>query len=172
MMFEQLRSDFDGISVLDKMVVRSMLLNILIFLLRETDGLKKRKKNIPVDSSVLRHSDLMEKAKVYIEKNYASAVTLDNIASALCVSPYHLCHVFSMTSEFSLFTYLTSIRMEKARLLLKEGGLNIKEIAARVGYDSASYFGRVFRKTIGWTPREYAAQFLLGKRGTREGKLK
>lgn len=154
-MFDQLRADFAGLSDVDQLVVRSRVLTILMLMLRETAG------RMEADSDggpVSRHQRLMQQAKIHVEQNYSRAVTLDDIAAALRVSPYHLCHVFRAESEFSLFAYLTQVRMDKARVLLREGKLSIKEIARSVGYDSQNYFARAFRKTVGWTPREYAAR--------------
>lgn len=154
-LFDQLRADFAGLSDLDRLVVRARILTILMFLLRET---QVRPRTAARLRPVSRHGRLMQQAREYVERHYASAITLDDIASALGVSPYHLCHVFRAESEFSLFAYLTQVRMEKARVLLREGRLSIKEIAGSVGYDSPNYFARVFRRSIGWTPREYAAR--------------
>ena len=67
-------------------------------------------------------------------------MTLDGIARALNVSPFHLSHVFSEESFYPLFKYLSRLRMEKARALLAGGRLNVSEVARAVGYDDCNYF--------------------------------
>ena len=71
------------------------------------------------------------------------------MASALHVSGYHLSHVFSRESNFSLFAYLTAVRMEKAKALLAEGELTVSQVAHAVGYATPNYFSKVFRKQCG-----------------------
>lgn len=50
---------------------------------------------------------------------------------------------------------MNRLRIEKAKNLLKETGLKISEISSRVGYSQTSYFGSIFRKFEGCTPKEY-----------------
>jgi AraC-like DNA-binding protein len=80
-----------------------------------------------------------------------------NRASALNRA-YYLSHVFSEESDFSLFHYLTLLRLDRAKLHLREGRLNVAEVAAAVGYDNANHFSKLFRRHVGCAPREYAAR--------------
>jgi len=153
MMFDQLRSDLSGISEADMLVARSRVLTILLLIIREavSGGMKKdRRANV-------RRQELMRQAKAYMDEHCTRGITLDEIASALNVSPYYLSHVFSEESEFSLFSYLTTKRMAKARALLLNGKLNISEVADAVGYENANYFSKVFNKHCGCSPRDYSS---------------
>ena len=51
--------------------------------------------------------------------------------------------------------YLTELRINEAKELLERGDMNVREVAARVGYRSANYFSRVFHRITGTTPSEY-----------------
>ncbi len=147
-MFDQVRADFSYGTPIGKMLLRARLLEILLFLWRETEKVDPK----ACDSST---RTLMLRAKAYIWEHYAEHVGLDDIAGALRVSPYHLSHVFSQESEFSLFSYLTQIRMDRARELLKERALNVGEVANSVGYDDPNYFAKVFQKNCGCSPKDY-----------------
>jgi two-component system response regulator YesN len=94
-------------------------------------------------------------ARQYLAEHYTHPITLEEIAAAVGVSAFHLSHVFSEESEFSLFAYLTALRLEKARELLQAGGHNVSEVAAAVGYESSNYFSKVFRKHFGRPPSEF-----------------
>ena len=84
--------------------------------------------------------------------------TLDQIAAALQVSPFHLSRVFSQESDFSLFGYLATVRLTKARQLLLEEDLPVAEVAYAVGYASPNYFAKVFRKAFGHPPSRTRSQ--------------
>jgi len=97
---------------------------------------------------------LMLQARQYLEVHYAEPLTLERIATALKVSAYYLSHVFSRESDFSLFAYLTNLRMRRARALLQAGTGNVTEAAHAVGYEDEGYFSKVFRKYFGVPPRD------------------
>lgn len=149
-MFDQLRADSVGEGRVDRALLRVRLLAVLLFLLREAT-----EQPSPGSCSVSR--SLMLRARQYVHDHYADCVALDDIAEALHVSPYHLSHVFSRESDFSLFSYLMQVRMDKARELLALGRLNVAEVSRAVGYQDPNYFSKVFRKHVGQSPREYAA---------------
>jgi len=158
-LFDQLRTDITGPTPLDKLVARSRVLTILLLFLR--DALAERR--TPggtaegASPSSRRHQALAARAKAYLQKNLSSAITLEKLASHLHVSSYHLSHVFSQESNFSLFAFLTTIRMEKAKALLREGKLNVSQVAYAVGYHDPNYFSKAFRKRCGCSPSDFAA---------------
>ena len=155
-LFLQLRSDRPWDSPEDKLVARSRIHAILLLILREALRQKATAAEGPTYGQ-RRRQEILQQACAYLEQHYAECVALDAIASALHVSPYYLSHVFSEESDFTLFSYLTSLRMERAKALLREGQLNVSEVARAVGYGTPNYFAKVFRKHVGCAPRAYAA---------------
>lgn len=155
--FDSLRGDLSGAGLADKLVARCRLLTILLLALRETLRMRRPKVEGQAPTGKQRRQDLMEEAKAYLRRRYTDCVSLDEVASALHVSGYYLSHVFSQESNFSLFAYLTALRMEKAKALLTEGDLNVSEVALAVGYQNPKYFSKAFRKQCGCPPTEYAA---------------
>lgn len=73
----------------------------------------------------------------------------------LQVSPFYLSRVFSQESDFSLFEYLTEVRINEAKKLLSDGRLLVSEVAQRTGYDNGNYFSKVFRRKVGCSPSKY-----------------
>ena len=154
--FERLRADRAAEAEADRLVVQSRVSTILMLMLREVLGSNKIRGRIKdADSRRRRGQRLIRQAKDYLTEHLHECISLDQIARALRVSPYHLSHVFSRENEFSLFSYLTTLRLEKARTLLGESRLNVSEVAYSVGYASANYFAKVFRRRYGCSPSDY-----------------
>lgn len=91
----------------------------------------------------------------YIHDQYATPLTLETAASRIPISPHYLSHLFRDELGMTFLEYVTRVRMEKARELLRTTDLHIREIASRVGYEDAGYFTRVFRKVNGISPNRY-----------------
>jgi AraC-like DNA-binding protein len=95
------------------------------------------------------------RAKTYIEENYAKDLNCEKIAWDVALSPSYLARVFQFATGFSLMEYVTYVRIEQAKELLKTEELPIYLVAERVGYNSPNYFTRVFKKNEGISPSEY-----------------
>ncbi len=109
------------------------------------------------------HSPLVVKALQYIENHYQEQITLESAAEAVGISPGHLTRLLSEELKCGFARTLIDFRMRKAKELLKQPTLSIKEVSQRCGYPDANYFSRLFRRMIGWTPREFAARQLRGE---------
>ncbi|MDD2706419.1 MAG: AraC family transcriptional regulator [Verrucomicrobiae bacterium] len=147
----QLKADFTGGAPPDQLLVRVRLLNVLLLVLAENLR-AQRPADVKPSIPASRAKSLMTLARQYIQAHYHESLNLEKIAQALKVSPYHLSHVFSRESDFSLFEYITHLRMEKAQQLLVEGKANVSEAASAVGYDDGNYFSKVFRRHFGHPP--------------------
>jgi AraC-like DNA-binding protein len=150
----RLQADFIAGGVGEKLVARAHLLTLLLLLLRESRRQRTGENRIALRAfGDRRRKALMLQARQYLESHYAEPLTLERIATALKVSAYYLSHVFSEENDFTLFATLTTLRMEKARTLLREGTRTVAEIARSVGYDNSNYFSKVFRRHFGVAPR-------------------
>lgn len=98
---------------------------------------------------------IIEKALAYIKAHYAANLTLQGVATELAVHPVWLSQLFKRETHVTFSHYLTDLRMEEAKRLLRETHLKIYEIAERVGYTDLQHFGQVFKKRSGTTPKEY-----------------
>lgn len=97
----------------------------------------------------------LQRAIEYINGNLAADLTLDGIASAVSMSPYHFAHLFKETTGDSPHQYVIRLRVEHAKSLLRATELPITEVAHQVGYANAGHFSSAFHRCIGFTPTQY-----------------
>jgi len=103
-------------------------------------------------SREFRNASLVEKAVRYVEENYHQELSLEDVAKQVFLSPCYFSRLFKQVKGWSFSEYLTQVRMEEARRLLKNTDFQISEVAGRVGYRDARYFSQVFKKNEGRTP--------------------
>lgn len=103
-----------------------------------------------------KYGDVVETAREFIEQNYMDEeLSLNMLASHVNVSPNHLSMVFSQKTGKTFIKYLTDLRMNKAKELLKCTSKRSSEIAMEIGYRDSHYFSYLFKKTQGMTPTKY-----------------
>lgn len=103
-----------------------------------------------------KYHSLLEEAKSYIQHHYDDAnISLNSVAASVNLSPNHFSSIFSQEMGKTFVEYLTSVRMEKAKELLRTSSLKSAEIAYAVGYKDAHYFSYLFKKNQDCTPKEY-----------------
>jgi len=120
----------------------------------ELIGSAQRKIDLSVRS---RTRQVVQKAKLYIERNYGrSFVTLELAAEHLSVTATYLSTIFKKELGISLIQYLTEFRLKKAKELMDADPLlPIMDVAGRVGYSDPYYFSKCFRKHYGLSPSAY-----------------
>ncbi|WP_422661080.1 AraC family transcriptional regulator [Paenibacillus sp. EC2-1] len=94
-------------------------------------------------------------AKHVISEKYAQPLTLDEIAAECGVSSSYLCRLFQKEQYDSPLTYLQRRRIEAAVTMLRRTDESIQDIAAKCGFSSSSYFGKVFRQYMELSPGEF-----------------
>lgn len=103
-----------------------------------------------------KYSRLLDEAREYVKKNYANnEITLNMVASHVGISPSYFSTIFRQETGKSFTEYLTEIRMEKAKELLRCTNKKTAEISFDIGYRDSHYFSYIFKKTQGVTPKEY-----------------
>jgi two-component system, response regulator YesN len=102
-----------------------------------------------------RAKGLMMKAKEYIDEHFAEAITLEEAAEHVGLSPYYFSKLFKDRFGITFIDYITEIRMKRAKELMENPDVSIKEVCYTVGYKDPNYFSRVFKKYTGLTPSEY-----------------
>ncbi|MBO4902306.1 MAG: response regulator [Lachnospiraceae bacterium] len=103
-----------------------------------------------------RYGEVVDEVIRYIDENYAQEdLSLNTLASHVNISPNHLSMIFSQQTGQTFIKYLTDLRMQKAKELLKCSNKRSSEIAAEVGYKDPHYFSYIFKKTQGMTPTRF-----------------
>lgn len=101
------------------------------------------------------YADHVEGAVRIIHDRYISGVSIEDAASALGISSGHLSRIFRQETGYTFLDYLMLVRVKRAAELLRDPNVKVYEVADLVGYSDARYFGQVFRKITGLTPREF-----------------
>jgi transcriptional regulator GlxA family with amidase domain len=104
----------------------------------------------------------IQRVRGLINRNLHQKLLLRELARSTALSVSRLCHLFKSQTGAAPARYLRSLRMEKARELLENSSLSVKEVAAAVGRDSVSHFVQDFKKAYGATPLQYRFQGCQG----------
>ncbi|MEL7608019.1 MAG: response regulator [Bacillota bacterium] len=100
----------------------------------------------------------------YIKANYPSITDIGRIASEFSFSCSYISKVFRQSKGISIMKYITNLRMETAKHMLKNApDMSVKLIGEAVGYQDQHYFSRIFRNSEGISPAEYRLIVLKGK---------
>jgi len=98
----------------------------------------------------------VERLKATIVENlHNPEFDLGETVNRLPISADHLRKLFSKATGKTPLDYMTHLRLDEARHLLRIGGFSVKEVAVRVGYRDQYYFSRLFHKVCGMSPTEY-----------------
>ncbi len=102
-----------------------------------------------------RASSSIDSVKQYIRDHLADDLSLETVAAQVFISPKYLSKLFKEENGVTYTEYVTSQRMEKARLLIESNDMTVEQVAAMVGYGTAAYFIKKFKEMYGCTPRNY-----------------
>ena len=94
-------------------------------------------------------------AREFIQAHLTEPVSLQAVAAAAHLSPYHFCRVFRTATGMTLTDYVSRLRVERAQALLADPSIRVSEIAFQVGFGSISQFNTVFRRCLGVSPTQY-----------------
>jgi AraC family transcriptional regulator len=103
-----------------------------------------------------RTSKLVERAKTILHERYLEPISLECIASRLCVSPVYLTQTFRRQEGVPLYRYQTRLRLNRALLMLPVHG-SITEVALELGFSSHAHFTAAFKGAFRITPTAYRA---------------
>ncbi len=102
---------------------------------------------------------LIADAQKYIAQYYREDLSLQGIADAMYISPYHLSRVFKKHVGIGIVDYIKSIRIKAAQNLLTTTNDSITLISDKSGFSSAAHFRRVFKESTGFSPQKYRQLF-------------
>lgn len=100
------------------------------------------------------------RAKQFINKHFCEDIFLEVVAEYLGLSPSYFSRLFSKGAGESFTDYVTNLRINFAKELLKSANYKVYEVAHMVGYDNTHYFSRIFKKVVGVAPFDFKANMV------------
>jgi AraC family transcriptional regulator of adaptative response / methylphosphotriester-DNA alkyltransferase methyltransferase len=131
-------------------------------------GTKPRRKNVPTQrpSTVRLRTSLLAEANAIVEREYASDLSLDDIARRVASSRRQLQRAYAEIGRTTFRDYLTRVRMDRAAEMLTGQALTVREVAHRVGYRQPAQFAKAFRRYRGVAPSDFRASASTGAAGS------
>jgi len=111
----------------------------------------------PLHHPTPMHAKVSEIAQ-HINVHFAQPLRLTALSEQFFISPYYLSRMFKEVTGFTFSDYLVLTRVKEAERLLRETAASITDVAAQVGFDNFSHFGKTFKKITRLSPREYRKQ--------------
>ncbi|WP_181592945.1 helix-turn-helix domain-containing protein [Paenibacillus sp. YN15] len=102
-----------------------------------------------------RSAEWLHQLHRYVEEHLDGDLSLTRLAQVVYLNPAYLSRIYKQARGIGLSDYVAQVRLAQAQELLKEGSMKIQEIAEALGYESAAYFSRLFKKQTRLTPNEY-----------------
>ncbi|OPH55984.1 DNA-binding response regulator [Paenibacillus ferrarius] len=126
--------------------LESLRNQVEVFLLELSRSLKQLSKP---------QNQIITEAMKYMNRHYADNLTLQGVASEVHVTPVWLSKLFKKEIHQTFLEFLTSLRIEKAKEMLGDVRYKIYQVSQEVGYRDPVHFSKLFRKSVGHTPKEY-----------------
>jgi AraC-like DNA-binding protein len=133
-------------------ICQSLLISLIVLLFRVFEAKPS------AEPLLLKENPITAEIKEYIESNYSSNISLNEISKRLYLSPDYISHVFKDNTGYSPIKYLINKRIDESKKLLLTTGMTVQEVSIQVGYENANYFSIIFKKITGTSPREYRLQ--------------
>lgn len=102
----------------------------------------------------------LDLAVQYISENFADeGLDVDRVAEVAGMSASHFRRIFKSTYQLSPIKYINSVRLSRAKEMIRYSSASFSEIANKTGFANLYYFSRIFKKEIGCTPSEYREEY-------------
>ena len=110
-------------------------------------------------ANLIKHNDdVINRVKKYIRDNLSGDTSLDALGDLVGLSPEYLLRLFKKSEDLTILQYINDLKIIKAKNLIADRELQIKEIAIELGFSSSGYFGRFFKSKTGLSPQGYRDQ--------------
>lgn len=136
--------------------LRHLAVDLLLYIYR----FAKARNSLPCEvssGSVVKQK--MTEISRYISRHYEQDLTLEAVSKRFYISPSYLSRVFKEVTGFNFTDYVSMIRIREAQRLLRETDLKILDISVQVGFNNFSHFGKVFKRVVSISPRDYRLKY-------------
>jgi len=91
----------------------------------------------------------------YVAANLSGDLSLNRLSGLVFLTPFYVSRLYKMKTGKSISDYIMEVKMERSKHLLSETSMKVYEIGVEIGFDSASYFNRFFKKFAHMSPQEF-----------------
>ncbi len=134
-----------------QLMIKANVLRILTMLIRTYQDESKSDEMLKEKKTAMKR---LEQAFAYIDTHYCEKITLEDVAASVYMSSNYFSSYFRKVTNISFSDYVTRMRINHARELLREGKLNVTDIAMECGFNNISNFYRLYKKHVGKTPKD------------------
>lgn len=150
---KQLLNEIDTNDAYSGDFIRSNLKLLLLSVLRDTGG---RKKRLKTPLALHNENIIVSRTLQYIADHVYDKLSVDGVAKEISVSASHLTSLFHRQMNISPGEYIRRVKLEESKFLIREGKMNFSQIAAKLNYSTIHHFSRQFKDNFGISPSEYA----------------
>lgn len=129
------------------------LLSVLSGIMKESRMLYKK------ECKTVIYDEIVAQILSHIEQNYTKPYSAEQLSKKLMISKYHMLHTFKERMGITISEYMIQKRIREAKYQLATSTGSIENISETLGFGSASYFCRIFKKYTGMTPYQYRKQY-------------
>jgi AraC family transcriptional regulator len=144
----------------NKLQEEEKLSEIMVHLLMLNGRIRKSGSQIPVIKQATREEiqKRLHNATDYIYSFYNQNISLDDLAAASCLSKFHFLRLFKTVYQQTPYQFITAVKIEKAKSMLKDNSDDVSRIAKSLGFDNSSSFSRAFYNQVRVYPSHFRAQ--------------
>lgn len=133
-------------------LLKALVMKLLVIIYREIHGEIHESNYYTCSFESREKHNIVNSIIEYMQENYMEDISLDKISKNMYLSPVYISKIFKEETGDSPINYLIKIRLLKAKELLRENSMPIKEVAQSVGYNDAYHFSKLFKKYYGLPP--------------------
>ncbi|MFU1793635.1 AraC family transcriptional regulator [Paenibacillus azoreducens] len=133
--------------------LKTLLFQLLLFIHRKMGAAPAAEQTV-VNSIHKKTFEIVD----YINRHYDQKLTIEQISRRFYISPSYFCKTFRKSTGFTFTEYVNNVRIKEAKVQLAKGSDKVAEIAERVGFESLTHFGRIFKEFTGLSPLKYRQQ--------------
>ena len=113
--------------------------------------------------SINTHSQVIQRIYEYIVENIEEPLNLSIISEEFFINKKYLSSLFKQEIGEGFVEFVTYVRIERAKMLLREPGIKVYEVATKLGFTDVEYFSKVFKRSVGVSPGQYRKELLCGE---------
>ncbi len=137
------------------LLLKCLVMKMLVMVLKETYFKQHPQAANGFEFETYDKTTIVNTIVDYMDENYMHTISLDKISRNLYLSPVYISKIFKEETGESPINHLIKVRLAKAREILQQSSLSIKEVAKSVGYEDPYYFSKLFKKYYGTSPLKF-----------------